>query len=70
MVGGALERGESEVHDRRKFRLQWYVRRFFESPAPTPHLPTTFFALCRCVSFFLLWHFWRWWGIVVQCLSN
>ena len=43
MVGGALERGEREVHDRLQKHHHPFVRRFFfESPAPTP-LQTTFF---------------------------
>ncbi len=41
MVGGAMERGESEAHDRRKFRIHWCVRFFLNLPPQT--LKKTFF---------------------------
>ena len=44
MVGGVLERGGCEEHDRRKFAIHWYIRFFFISNFPLQPLKKYIFA--------------------------
>ena len=71
MVGGALERGGKEGHDRLLILNQPTIcfLKKTEFPPPTP-LQTTFLALCLGVCSFLVSAFWRWWCTAVQYLAN